>query len=301
MVDKIIENIIKLQPPSEEEIQLICDLSTEIFLKEENVLFLPSSITICGDIHGQLHDLFELFKIGGMPPYTNYLFLGDYVDRGFYSVETLTLLLCLKIKYPDRIWLLRGNHESRQITQVYGFYDECLRKYGTTNVWKMFTDLFDYLPISAVIDNSIFCCHGGLSPSILTIDHLKCIYRKQEIPHEGSMADILWSDPDENDGWGTSPRGAGYTFGPDITKSFLERNKLECIARAHQLVQDGFCWNHDKVCVTIFSAPNYCGRCENLAALLTLDEKRNQDFVQFNPSPSKISNLSAPRVPDYFM
>lgn len=301
MVDKILLKLTKCQIPTEDEVQTICDLATDIFIKEENVLYLPSSITICGDVHGQLYDLFELLKIGGLPPYTNYLFMGDYVDRGFHSVETLTFLLCLKIKYPDRIFLLRGNHESRQITQVYGFFDECIRKYGSSTVWKLYTDLFDFLPIAAVIDNSIFCCHGGLSPSFVSLDQLRRINRQQEVPHEGAMADILWSDPDDKNGWGASPRGAGFIFGPDITQGFLEKNKLSCISRAHQLVQSGFCWNHENICVTVFSAPNYCGRCENLAALLMVDEKRNYDFVQFNPSPVKFDNFTAPKVPDYFM
>jgi hypothetical protein len=125
-------------------------------LKEEsNVQPVRSPVTVCGDIHGQFHDLIELFKIGGNSPDTNYLFMGDYVDRGYYSVETVTLLVALKVRYKDRVTILRGNHESRQITQVYGFYDECLRKYGSANVWKMFTDLFDYLPLTALIEDQV--------------------------------------------------------------------------------------------------------------------------------------------------
>ena len=175
----------------------------------------------------------ELFKVGGECPETNYLFLGDFVDRGFYSVETFLLLLalkvsitlqlpyCLKLKfekvrYPDRITLIRGNHESRQITQVYGFYDECLRKYGSVNVWRYCTEIFDYLSLSALIDDKIFCVHGGLSPSITTLDQIRAIDRKQEVPHDGPMCDLLWSDPEDIDGWGLSPRGAGYLFGGDV-------------------------------------------------------------------------------------
>ena len=144
----------------------------------------------------------ELFKIGGRSPDTNYLFMGDYVDRGYYSVETVTLLVCLKVRFKDRITILRGNHESRQITQVYGFYDECLRKYGNANVWKYLTDLFDYLPLTAVVENQIFCLHGGLSPSLDTLDMIRDIDRVIEVPHEGPMCDLLWSDPDDRTGWG---------------------------------------------------------------------------------------------------
>lgn len=213
------------------------------------------------------HDLSELFRIGGNSPDTNYLFMGDYVDRGYYSVETVTLLVALKLRYRDRLTILRGNHESRQITQVYGFYDECLRKYGNANVWRFFTDLFDYLPLTALIDNQvcgfsssfaqngefygicssffphfilqIFCLHGGLSPSIDTLDHVRSIERVQEVPHEGPMCDLLWSDPDDRCGWGISPRGAGYTFGQDISEAFNHNNGLTLVARAHQLVMEG--------------------------------------------------------------
>ena len=155
--------------------------------------------------------------------------MGDFVDRGFYSVETFLLLLALKVRlyllfkfsihftfildlqvrYPDRITLIRGNHESRQITQVYGFYDECLRKYGSITVWRYCTEIFDYLSLSAIIDGRIFCVHGGLSPSIQTLDQIRTIDRKQEVPHDGPMCDLLWSDPEDTQGWGVSPRGAG--------------------------------------------------------------------------------------------
>lgn len=127
---------------------------------------MRAPVVVCGDIHGQFHDLMELFEIGGNVPDTNYLFMGDYVDRGHHSVETVTLLIALKVRHKDRITILRGNHESRQITQVYGFYDECCRKYGNSNVWKCLTELFDYLPLTAVVENQFFCLHGGLSPSI---------------------------------------------------------------------------------------------------------------------------------------
>lgn len=134
---------------------LLITYARDIFILESNVREIPCPVTICGDIHGQFHDLIELFRIGGRLPDTNYLFMGDYVDRGYYSVETVSLLIALKIRYPERIHILRGNHESRQITQVYGFYDECLRKYGSTLVWKWFTDLFDYMPVTALINNQV--------------------------------------------------------------------------------------------------------------------------------------------------
>jgi len=176
-----IEQLMECKQMSENQVKVLCEKAKEILSKESNVQAVKCPVTVCGDVHGQFHDLMELFKIGGRSPDTNYLFMGDYVDRGYYSVETVSLLVCLKVRYSSRITILRGNHESRQITQVYGFYDECLRKYGNANVWKYFTDLFDYLPLTALVDSQIFCLHGGLSPSIDTLDHIRALDRLQEV------------------------------------------------------------------------------------------------------------------------
>ena len=211
---------------TESEVKRVCDRARDILIEEGNIRNVSTPITvctfeighlkICGDIHGQFYDLRELFRIGGDCPETCYLFMGDYVDRGYYSIETWLLLLCLKVRYPDRITLLRGNHESRQISQVYGFYDECLRKYGSINVWRFCTETFDYLSLAAIVDGRFFCVHGGLSPSISTLDQIRLIDRKVELPHEGGMCDLLWSDPDEEiTGWGVNPRGCGFVFGGD--------------------------------------------------------------------------------------
>jgi len=197
------------------------------------------------------------------------------VDRGYYSVETVTLLICLKLRYNDRVTITRGNHESRELTQVYGFYDECMRKYGNANVWHYFTDLFDYLPVSALIENTIFCLHGGLSPSLDTLDQIRELDRKQEVPKQGPMCDLLWSDPEDRIGYAPSGRGAGYVFGEDVSSKFNHTNKLTFVSRAHQLVINGYSWHHNKNMVTIFSAPNYCYRCGNEAAIMELDEHLN--------------------------
>jgi diadenosine tetraphosphatase ApaH/serine/threonine PP2A family protein phosphatase len=371
------------RPIPEPQVRELCYKARELLIEEGNVVTVDAPVTICGDIHGQFHDLMELFRVGGDVPDTNYLFMGDFVDRGFYSLESFLLLLCLKVRYPDRITLIRGNHESRQITTVYGFYDECIRKYGSANVWRYCCEVFDYLALGALIlgattdvppptgssqaaesnnnnntqstlsaeddeiesevlnangevmtkslrrrfeglslgsepsqhasnasrispapdmdplepstssissqpslngapqslfnpptssTGAVLCVHGGLSPLIETVDKIRLIDRKQEVPHEGAMCDLLWSDPDEIEGWGLSPRGAGFLFGADIVRHFNHNNDLSLIARAHQLVMEGYKEMFDKTIVTVWSAPNYCYRCGNVAAILELGE-----------------------------
>lgn len=301
-LDRWIEQLKRCEPLKESEVRVLCQKALEVLVEESNVQRVYSPVTICGDIHGQFYDLMELLQVGGDCPMTNYLFMGDFVDRGFYSVETFLLLLALKVRYPDRITLIRGNHESRQITQVYGFYDECLRKYGSVNVWKYCTDVFDYLSLSAVIDNQVFCVHGGLSPAISSLDQIRTIDRKQEVPHDGAMCDLLWSDPEDIEGWGLSPRGAGFLFGGDICKQFNDANKISLICRAHQLVMEGYKRMFNDALVTVWSAPNYCYRCGNVAAILELDETLQQKFKVFEAAPQEARGVQAKRAaPDYFL
>mmetsp|Transcript_11058 Transcript_11058/g.27105 ORF Transcript_11058/g.27105 Transcript_11058/m.27105 type:complete len:323 (+) Transcript_11058:70-1038(+) len=289
----------------EDQVCKLCDMAKDILQKEDNVKAVKSPVIIVGDVHGQFFDLLELFEIGGKPPYYNYLFLGDYVDRGYYSLDCVLLLVALKVRYPDRISLTRGNHECRQITQVYGFYDECLRVHGSAKVWMHFTDLFDFLPLAALVDECIFTPHGGLSPSLDRIEHVQKLDRFVEIPHEGPICDLMWSDPDDRYGWGISPRGAGYTFGQDITETYNHENGLQFIVRAHQLIMEGFQWQHGDGVLTLFSAPNYCYRCGNQAAIMQLDEDLNKSILQFDPAPRhQHGTIVKPKVkslPDYFL
>ncbi|OWA50101.1 Serine/threonine-protein phosphatase 4 catalytic subunit [Hypsibius exemplaris] len=302
-LDRWIEQLRQCEPISEPDVKSLCAKAREILVEEGNVQRVDAPVTICGDIHGQFYDLKELFKIGGDVPETNYLFMGDFVDRGYYSVETFLLLLAYKVRYPDRITLIRGNHESRQITQVYGFYDECVRKYGGVNVWRYCTEIFDYLALAALIDGKIFCVHGGLSPSIQSLDQIRMIDRKQEVPHDGPMCDLLWSDPeDANDGWGISPRGAGYLFGSDVAQKFNEDNQIELICRAHQLVMEGFKWHFNETVLTVWSAPNYCYRCGNVAAILELNDKLGRNFIIFEAAPHDLRTGPTKKPqPEYFL
>lgn len=304
-INAILEGLYQSQIPTEEQVGNICERCKDLFLEEGNVEVVYAPVTLCGDIHGQYYDLLELFSIGGRVPDTSYVFMGDYVDRGYHSVETLLLLLVLKVRYPDRVTLLRGNHESRQITQVYGFYDECYRKYGSATVWRLCTELFDYLPLAAVVEQGIFTVHGGLSPMINSVDEVRLLDRKQEVPHEGAMSDLLWSDPEDIETWGVSPRGAGYIFGAEIAKSFNHRNGLNLIARAHQLVMDGYRSMFDDNCCTVWSAPNYCYRCGNIASILQvseLDQGTDRKVLFFSSSSSSSrEQLVKHPPPEYFL
>lgn len=286
-IDEAIKRVKECKPLSEKEVRVVCSKVKELLNEESNIEPVNSPITVAGDLHGQFFDVLELFKKGGQLPGTRYIFIGDFVDRGAHSVETISLLLLLKIKYPNDVYLLRGNHETRLITQSYGFYDEIKRKYGNTNVWTFFVDVFDYLPLGAIVDGKVLCIHGGCSPDIQTIDQIRQIDRKCEPPNEGAFADLLWSDPnDTSEGWIINQRGAGWLFGSRVVREFNHLNDLILIARAHQLVNEGykFSFSPENSLVTVWSAPNYTYTCGNLASLMVLKEDLKPSFTIFKQS-----------------
>lgn len=260
-----------------------------MFISQPVFLELDAPIKICGDTHGQYYDLIRLFEFGGYPPESNYLFLGDYVDRGKQSLETICLLLAYKIKYPENFFLIRGNHESASINRIYGFYDECKRRYSI-KLWKIFTDCFNCLPIAALISDKILCMHGGLSPELSSLDQIKKIVRPTDIPEQGLLCDILWSDPDKDaKGWGQNDRGVSVTFSPSIIEATLKKFDLDLICRAHQVVEDGYEFFANRQLVTIFSAPNYCGEFDNSACMMVIEDNLMCSFQVLKPA-NKISS-----------
>ena len=299
IVDESIRTLtsIRSSPPgtevfiSTQRVFAICREAQAIFLQQPVLLELSPPIQICGDIHGQFSDLLRIFEIGGCPSQSNYIFLGDYVDRAKQGTETMLLLLCYKIKYPRSFFLLRGNHECSMLNKIYGFYDECKRKYSV-KVWRAFIDCFNALPAAAVIDNKIFCTHGGLSPEMQSPSDVFKIQRPCSIKEKGLLCDLLWSDPvTETDakGWGPNPRGVSYTFGPDVIHDFLTKNSLELIVRAHQVVEDGYEFGSNRKIVTLFSAPNYCGEFDNAAAIMVVGEDLVCSFRVIPPVTSHTS------------
>jgi len=300
-VDKWLEIVKDCKYLPEYDIKKLCKLVSEILLEEANVQPVCTPVTVCGDIHGQFYDLEELFRTGGQVPDTSYIFMGDFVDRGYYSLETFTRLMVLKVKWPEKITLLRGNHESRQITQVYGFYDECLNKYGNSSPWKDCCQVFDLLAIAALIDEEILCIHGGLSPDIKTLDQISLIDRNQEIPQKGAFCDLVWSDPEDIENWAVSPRGAGWLFGERVTQCFLDLNSISLICRAHQLVQEGYKYMFSEKLVTVWSAPNYCYRCGNIASIIEFASATERLPKLFNAVPDSDRVVPPRNFTPYFL
>ncbi|KDQ63567.1 hypothetical protein JAAARDRAFT_53766 [Jaapia argillacea MUCL 33604] len=265
------------------EITAICQAAREVFLSQPTLIELSPPVKIVGDVHGQYSDLIRLFEMCGFPPAANYLFLGDYVDRGKQSLETILLLLCYKIKYPENFFLLRGNHECANVTRVYGFYDECKRRCNI-KTWKTFIDVFNCLPIAAIVASKIFCVHGGLSPSLHSMDDIKRIQRPTDVPDYGLLNDLLWSDPSDTAlDWEDNERGVSYCFGKAIINEFLVRYDMDLICRAHMVVEDGYEFWNDRTLVTVFSAPNYCGEFDNYGACMSVSEELLCAFELLKP------------------
>ena len=256
----------------EEEIKFLIDKSLPIIKEQKMLVELEAPLHVCGDIHGQYYDLLRIFEHCGYPGEYNYLFLGDYVDRGKQSLETVCLLLCYKIKFPEKVTLLRGNHESSVTNRIYGFYDECKRRYNV-RIWRSFTDLFNWLPVAAIIDEKILCMHGGLSPELKNLQNITDISRPTDIPDTGLLCDLLWSDPDKDCvEYDENDRGVSVIFGEKIVQDFNKKNDLDLIIRAHQVVDDGYEFFAQRQLITIFSAPNYCGEFDNSAGIMIIDE-----------------------------
>ena len=286
----------------ESQLEVLFEKLIEILKTEDNVLYLHAPITVCGDIHGQMLDLFKLFETGGDPADTHYLFLGDYVDRGFSSIETFAYLAFLKIKYSQTFWLLRGNHESAKVNQMYGLYQECQSVYGHDGIWYRMNEAFNYLPIAAVIDNHIFAVHGGLSPRIALVEQIFTLKRDNDID-EDAIADLTWSDPEENSRkFMLNKRGSGFTFGAPQARQFLQNNKMfkegttyddpnhGYIVRSHQVAQEGFEWKlrdgtdregKDARLALVWSAPNYTYKLGNKATVMKVEEDVPVEYVEF--------------------
>jgi len=278
-----------------EEVTMLIDQSSEVIQNQHPLLELEAPIQIVGDIHGQYHDLLRLFEHCGFPPEANYLFLGDYVDRGKNGLECMCLLLAYKVKYPENFFLLRGNHECASINRIYGFYDECKRRLNI-KIWKRFQEVFNLLPFAAVVDEKIFCIHAGLSPDLNTPEQIKRIVRPTDVPDAGLLCDLLWSDPEADiTGWAENDRGVSFTFGADVVSKFLQKHDFDLVVRAHQVVEDGYEFFADRQLVTIFSAPNYCGEFDNAGAVMSVDESLMCSFRILKPTEKHKFGFSANR------
>ncbi|QEU62127.1 Ppz1/Ppz2 [Kluyveromyces lactis] len=268
------------------EITQICQMAREIFLSQPSLLELSPPVKIVGDVHGQYADLLRLFTKCGFPPSANYLFLGDYVDRGKQSLETILLLLCYKIKYPENFFLLRGNHECANVTRVYGFYDECKRRCNI-KTWKTFIDTFNALPLAAIVAGKIFCVHGGLSPVLNSMDEIRHVSRPTDVPDFGLINDLLWSDPtDSPNEWEDNERGVSYCYNKVAINKFLNKFGFDLVCRAHMVVEDGYEFFNDRSLVTVFSAPNYCGEFDNWGAVMSVSEGLLCSFELLEPLDS---------------
>lgn len=283
----------------------ILNMAADVLKKEPNLLRVPAPVTVCGDIHGQYYDLLKLLKVGGDPEDTSYLFLGDYVDRGSFSIECLLLLYAYKVTYPGTFFLLRGNHECKHLTEYFTFKMECLHKYNK-NVYKAACESFNALPLAAVMNNEFFCCHGGISPELKTPEDVNKFNRFREPPTRGLMCDILWSDPIEDYDDGdhdtafipNTVRGCSYAFTFKAVSQFLQRNNLLCVIRAHEAQDAGYRTykkSLDKefpTVLTMFSAPNYLDTYKNKGAVLKYanNSMNIRQFV-YSPHPYWLPNF----------
>ncbi|KAL3097574.1 hypothetical protein niasHT_023374 [Heterodera trifolii] len=266
----------------------LCEDATNVLRDQASLVEAQPPMVMCGDIHGQFVDLKRIFNQMGFPPTTKYMFLGDIVDRGSQSVETIVLLLLYKVRYPTKFYVLRGNHECASINKIYGFFEEINNRYGpqyAQPVWERFNITFAWLPFVGLVGNSILCMHGGISPELTSIDQLRVLRRPHVDPPCPSLElDLLWADP-ATDVRGTqpNPRGVSILFGADVVTSVCAKLNIELIVRAHQCVPFGVSFFCDAYMLTLFSAPMYVTE-KNIGAVLVIDAKLQLSFRFFKGS-----------------
>lgn len=280
---------------AKEDLVGLINEGNKIIKNEGNLLYLYDPLTVVGDIHGQYYDMMKILDVGGAPENTKYLFLGDFVDRGSFSIEVMLLLYALKINFPKTIHFIRGNHECRQMTSFFNFRTECAYKYDQ-DIYELFMDSFDNIPLSCVVNGRFLAVHGGISPDLKNIEDINKIDRFKEPPKQGLFCDLLWSDPVDNDEGicehnykFNEVRGCSYFYGADAATRFLEKNNLLTIIRAHEAQIEGFKmhkWSGADfpLVITIFSAPNYCDIYNNKGAVIKFDNN-TLNIQQFNYSP----------------
>eukprot|EP01132_Coremiostelium_polycephalum_P004275 gene4275-5349_t len=263
---KYLIKILKLSYDMMKELPSLVDIDHETTLK----------ITICGDTHGQYYDLLNIFEINGYPSESApYLFNGDFVDRGSFSLEVIVCLLAYKLLYPNHMHLTRGNHESVDMNRFYGFQGEVVQKYSEM-VYDLFAELFSWFPLAFVLDSSFMVVHGGLfGKDGVTLDDIRKINRHSPDAADNELLQcLLWSDPQPTPGRAPSSRGVGIYFGPDVTRKFLKDNNLCTIIRSHEVKEKGYQIDDDGSLITVFSAPNYCDQGGNLGSFIKISEEK---------------------------
>lgn len=270
----------------EEYLLSICDQAIEILKEHPTVVHLQGPIRIVGDIHGSLHDMLRIFFHAELPTQANYLFLGDYVDRGQFSLEVISLLLTLFVTNPDKVTLLRGNHETREVNSIYGFRAELIHVYGSSNLFEKFNEVFDYLPLSAIVNDEIACFHGGISPDLHDMNQILSIQKPIIDTSTTLVRNLLWSDPKNSCSYfGESERKGAVSFGIFAQRNFLKDTNMNLIIRAHQCVPNGY----DRIgnCITVFSASNYINF--NQSAALVINKDKEIKIAQFDPLDRKLN------------
>ncbi|XP_003746749.3 serine/threonine-protein phosphatase PP1 [Galendromus occidentalis] len=266
----------------------VAEYASEVFASQETLVEIPVPVTVCGDTHGQFMDLLRILTTGGVPPQTTYVFLGDYVDRGKNSIEVLIVLFIYKILFPTQMYMIRGNHEEARVNSTYGFLSECINRYGF-EVYTAFNNSFNNMPVAAIIGQRIFCCHGGIVKDLDSLQAIADIARPVKQPNENAiMSQLTWSDPNrDSDGWTESARGVGFMFGKTPLWQFLEKFDLDLLARAHEVVQDGYEFFGMRRCVTIFSAPKYCDQFDNAGGMMRVSSDLTCSFIIIRPINSE--------------